>query len=104
MTHYIIFRFRFESCEYVALHASLLEVALKFSRFCKMARRSNPVGPRSFTRSLRFHCDACTFQSNVETHCFSVIIEPPGTSSFTALMLNYHDLILSQSVCLTFLQ
>jgi len=36
----------FKSCESVVFHIILLNVARKFSGFCKMARRSNLVGPR----------------------------------------------------------
>jgi len=40
MKHSVIFLFCFKSCEYVVLYITLVEVARKLSRFCKMA-----VGP-----------------------------------------------------------
>ena len=47
--------FTFKSCQSVVLilYIILLEVARELSRFCKMARRSNVVGPRCFTPSTR---------------------------------------------------
>jgi len=42
--------FSFKSSEHVVLYIILLEVALKLSRFCKMAQRSKVVGPHCVTR------------------------------------------------------
>jgi len=46
MTQSLFFPNDFESYESVVLHIISLEVAHKFSGFCKMALRSNSVGPR----------------------------------------------------------